>query len=85
MAAKSIGACPGPFDCYLCIRGLKTLEVRTIQTCKNAYTLANFLENHPLVERVIYPGLKSHPQHELAKKQMRGFGGMISFLVKGGL
>lgn len=52
--------------------------------CKNAYSLAKFLEDHPLVESVIYPGLESHPQHELAKKQMRGFGGMISFRVKGG-
>jgi cystathionine gamma-lyase len=56
-----------------------------MQICRNGYTLAHFLEKHPLVERVIYPGLKSHPQHEIAKKQMRGFGGMISFLIKGGL
>lgn len=85
MAAKSIGACPSPFDSFLCMRGLKTLEVRTIQICRNGYILANFLEKHPLVEKTIYPGLKSHPQHEIAKKQMRGYGGMISFLIKGGL
>jgi cystathionine gamma-lyase len=85
LAAKSIGACPSPFDSYLCIRGLKTLEVRTMQICRNGYHLAHFLEKHPLVEKTIYPGLKSHPQHEIARKQMRGFGGMISFLIKGGL
>lgn len=84
MAAKSIGANPGPLDAYLCLRGLKTLEVRTMQICHNGYTLAHFLEKHPQVEKVIYPGLKSHPQHEIAKQQMRGFGGMISFFIKGG-
>mgnify|MGYP000892026204 CR=1 FL=1 len=85
LAAKSIGACPSPFDSYLCIRGLKTLEVRTMQICCNSYHLAHFLEKHPLVEKTIYPGLKSHPQHKIACKQMRGFGGMISFLIRGGL
>jgi cystathionine gamma-lyase len=85
MAAKSIGASPSPFDCYLCLRGIKTLEIRTERICENGYTLANYLEKHPLVEKVYYPGLQSHPQHELAKKQMRGFGGMVSFLIKGGL
>lgn len=58
--AESIGACPSALDCFLCLRGIKTLEVRTARICQNAYTLANFLEKHPLVERVLYPGLKSH-------------------------
>ena len=84
-SALSSGGCPSPFDCYLAIRGLKTLEIRMKQHCKNAYSVARFLEDHPLVENVIYPGLKSHPQHQLARTQMRGAGGMISFRIKGGL
>jgi len=63
MAAKSIGACPSPFDCYMCLRGIKTLEVRTERICEGGYTVAHYLEGHPLVEKVYYPGLKSHPQH----------------------
>ncbi|EGR28801.1 hypothetical protein IMG5_168370 [Ichthyophthirius multifiliis] len=84
-ASLSFGGCPSPFDCYLALRGLKTLECRVKNHCKNAFSVAKFLEDHPHVESVIYPGLKSHPQHEIAKKQMRGPGGMISFRIKGGL
>lgn len=82
---NSIGAVPAPFDCYMAHRGLKTLPLRMREHCKNAQAVAEFLEAHPAVERVIYPGLASHPQHELAKRQMRGFGGMITFFLKGGL
>ncbi|EAR94324.1 cystathionine beta-lyase/cystathionine gamma-synthase (macronuclear) [Tetrahymena thermophila SB210] len=80
----SFGGCPSTFDCYLAVRGLKTLESRMKIHCRNAYSVAKWLEQHPLIEKVIFPGLESHPQHELAKKQQRGFGGMISFLLKGG-
>ena len=83
-AAMSLGVNPGAFDCYLALRGIKTLELRVIQATKSAYHLAHFLEKHPNVDSVIYPGLKSNKYHEVAKKQMRGFGGMISFRVKGG-
>jgi cystathionine gamma-lyase len=82
---KSIGAVPSPFDCYLAMRSLKTLAVRMEAHAKNAMAVAQFLEKHPKVEKVIYPGLKSHPQHDIAKKQMSGFGGMMSFYIKGGL
>lgn len=82
---NSMGAIPGPFDCWLTLRGLKTLALRMREHNKNAIAIANFLLNHPKIEKVNYPGLESHPQHELAKKQMSGFGGMISFEVKGGL
>ena len=82
---KSVGAVPGPFDCWLTMRGLKTLAVRMREHERNAIRLAQWLEEHEQVERVIYPGLASHPHHELAKKQMSGFGGMVSFIVKGGL
>jgi cystathionine gamma-lyase len=82
---KSIGAIPSPFDCYLAMRSLKTLAVRMEAHAKNAMAVAEFLEKHPKVEKVCYPGLKSHPQHEIAKKQMSGFGGMMSFYIKGGL
>jgi len=83
--SKTIGGVPGPFDCYLALRGLKTLKVRMEAHCRSAQIIAEYLENHPKVEKVIYPGLQSHPQHEIAKKQMRGFGGMITFFIKGGL
>ena len=83
-AAFSLGANPSPFDCYLVLRGLKTLEIRVIASTKSAYHIAHHLENHPHVDSVIYPGLKTNKYHEVAKKQMRGFGGMISFRVKGG-
>lgn len=82
---NSIGATPDPFACWLTLRGVKTLGVRMQAHCKSAMILAEFLEKHPAVEDVIYPGLPSHPQYELAKKQMhRGFGGMIAIRVKGG-
>ena len=82
---NSIGAIPGPMDCWLAMRGLKTLAVRMDRHEKNAREIAARLEKHPAVEKVIYPGLPSHPQHALAKKQMAGFGGMISFVLKDGL
>lgn len=79
------GACPSPFNCWLALRGVKTLGVRMRKHCENAQIVAEFLENHPMVEKVNYPGLKSFEYYELAKKQMKGFGGMISFEVKGGI
>jgi len=82
---NAVGGVQGPFDSFLALRGLKTLHLRMQAHCANAGELAKWLEKHPKVERVIYPGLKSHPQHALAKKQMDGFGGMISIVVKGGL
>lgn len=82
---NAIGAVPGPMDCFLVLRGVKTLGIRMRAHEANAMRIAEFLEGHPSVERVAYPGLPSHPQHELARKQMTSFGGMISFLVKGGL
>lgn len=82
---KSVGAVPAPWDCFLVLRGLKTLHLRMERHEKNAREIAKFLELHSRVERVIYPGLKSHPQHRLVRAQMSGFGGMISFFVKGGL
>jgi len=82
---NSVGAIAGPFDSYLAHRGVKTLGLRLERHCRNAMAVAQALEKHPGIERVIYPGLPSHPQHELAKRQMHGFGGMISAVVKGGL
>jgi len=82
---NSVGAIAGPFDAFLALRGLKTLHLRMRAHCASALELAGWLEKHPAVERVIYPGLKSHPQHALAKKQMHGFGGIVSIEVKGGL
>ncbi len=79
------GACISPFNAWLIIRGLKTLGVRMERHCKNAMIVARYLENHPKVEKVMYPGLESHPQHELAKKQMKNFGAIISFEVAGGV
>ncbi|KXZ40265.1 methionine-gamma-lyase [Alkalithermobacter thermoalcaliphilus JW-YL-7 = DSM 7308] len=79
------GSVLSPFDAYLILRGMKTLELRMQRHCENAYKVAKFLESHPAVETVYYPGLESHPQHELAKKQMDGFGGLIAFEVKGGV
>jgi len=81
---NAVGAVPGPFDCFLTIRGVKTLAIRMKEHERNALAVATFLESHPGVEEVIYPGLKSHPQHELAKRQMNGFGGMVSCVLKGG-
>jgi len=82
---KNIGATLGPFEAWLTLRGIKTLALRMEKHNENAMKVAQFLEDHPKVERVYYPGLKSHPQHELAKKQMSGFGGMVSFELNGGL
>ena len=82
---NSIGAVAGPFDAFLALRGVKTLALRMRAHCENALELARWLEKHPAVERVIYPGLKSHPQHALAKRQMDGFGGIVTIVVKGGL
>jgi len=79
---KSLGAIPGPFDCWLVLRGIKTLAVRMRQHSASAESIAAFLERHPLVEKVFYPGLPSHPGHEIAARQMRAFGGMISFLAE---
>jgi cystathionine gamma-synthase len=78
---KSLGAVPGPFDCWLVLRGLKTLAVRMRKHCENARAVAEFLDGHPKVEQVLYPGLASHPGHQLAARQMSDFGGMISFLA----
>lgn len=82
---NAVGGVPGPFDSWLVLRGLKTLAVRMREHEKNAMAIARFLDEHKAIEKVIYPGLPSHPQHELAKKQMSGFGGMLSCVVKGGL
>jgi cystathionine beta-lyase/cystathionine gamma-synthase len=79
---NSLGAVPGPFDAWLVLRGLKTLAVRMRAHCENARAIAEFLDGHPAVERVLYPGLASHDGHELAARQMRDFGGMVSFLVE---
>jgi cystathionine beta-lyase/cystathionine gamma-synthase len=81
---NAAGAVPGPWDAWLVLRGLKTLKVRMCEQTAGAQRLARVLEKHPSVNRVYYPGLPSHPQYELAKSQMRGFGGMISFELKGG-
>src|SRR5436190_4330324 len=78
---KSLGAVPGPFDSWLVLRGIKTLAVRMRQHCENAMQVAIWLERHGDVERVLYPGLPSHPDHTLAARQMRDFGGMVSFLA----
>jgi cystathionine gamma-lyase len=82
---NAIGAIAGPFDSFLALRGLKTLALRMERHCRNAMAVARFLESHPKVERVMYPGLPSHPQHQLAKRQMDDFGGMVSAVLKGGL
>jgi cystathionine gamma-lyase len=82
---NATGAILSPFDSFLLLRGLKTLHVRMKSHGENAKTIAEFLENHQKVEKVIYPGLKSFPQHDLARKQMKGYGGIITFFLKGGL
>ena len=74
-----------PFDSFLLLRSLKTLSVRMERHCSNAEKIASYLNSHSAIEKVIYPGLKSHPQHNIALKQMKGFGGMISVVLKGGL
>ena len=80
---NSCGAVPGPQDCFLVLRGIKTLHVRMDRHCENAIQVASFLENHSKVECVFYPGLRSHPNHQVAVEQMNNFGGMISFITKG--
>jgi cystathionine gamma-lyase len=82
---NACGGVPGPMDCFLTLRGTKTLALRMDRHCQNAMAIAEMLTEHPKVAKVIYPGLPSHPQHALAKRQMKMFGGMISFVVKGGL
>jgi cystathionine gamma-lyase len=82
---NAVGAVQGPFDSFLALRGLKTLALRMERHCTNAQTVAEFLEAHPKVERVVYPGLKSHPQHALAEQQMDAPGGMVTAFLKGGL
>ncbi len=82
---KAIGSILSPFDSYLALRGLKTLDLRMRRHCESGPVIAEWLEKHPKIEKVYYPGLRSHPQHDLAKKQMRGFGGIVSVIVKGGL
>jgi cystathionine beta-lyase/cystathionine gamma-synthase len=82
---NAAGGVPGPFDSYLVLRGLKTLAVRMDRHCENAATLANWLAKHPAVANVYYPGLADHPGHQVAAKQMRGFGGMISLKLRGGI
>ena len=82
---NAVGSIMNPFDSFLLLRSLKTLPVRMERHCSSAQTIASYLESHDSIEKVIYPGLASHPQHEIAKKQMNGFGGMISVVLKGGL
>lgn len=82
---NSVGAIAGPFDSFLALRGLKTLGLRMRQHCESAQKIAEYLEAHAKIEKVFYPGLASHPQHELARQQMNGFGGMVSATLKGGL
>jgi cystathionine beta-lyase/cystathionine gamma-synthase len=79
---KSCGAVPGPMDCFLVLRGIKTLHVRMQRHCENGRIVANFLKDHPKVGKVYWPGFENHPGHAIAKKQMRDFGGMISFELK---
>lgn len=81
---NAVGAVPGPQDCFLILRGIKTLHLRVERSCQNAEKIAAFLSNHPKVGKVYYPGLASHPDHEVAKKQMRHFGGMVSFDIVNG-
>jgi len=82
--SNAMGTCASPFDCWLVLRGIKTLPLRMRQHDENAAAIANFLEKHPKVKRVFYPGLKSHRHHKLAQKQMKGYGGMVSFEIGGG-
>jgi cystathionine gamma-synthase len=81
---NAVGGVPSPFDCYLVLRGIKTLGVRMDRHCTNALAIAEMLDAHPAVARVLYPGLASHAGHDVAARQMRGFGGMVSFLAAGG-
>jgi len=76
---NAAGAVPGPMDCFLMLRGIKTLHIRVQRSCENARTIAHFLKDHKMVSKVYYPGFETHPNHDIAKKQMRDFGGMVSF------
>jgi cystathionine gamma-lyase len=82
---NAAGAVPAPMDCFLVMRGIKTLPVRMMKHAENAMEVARFLEVHPKIHKVIYPGLESHPQHKIAKKQMSGYSGMVTFFMEGGL
>ncbi|PIX27049.1 MAG: cystathionine gamma-synthase [Chloroflexi bacterium CG_4_8_14_3_um_filter_45_15] len=82
---NAMGTCASPFDCWLVLRGIETLPVRMKQHERNAFAVANYLKGHPGVKRVLYPGIESHPGHEIATRQMKGFGGVVSFAVKGGI
>jgi cystathionine beta-lyase/cystathionine gamma-synthase len=82
---NAMGTCASPFDCWLVLRGIETLPVRMRQHEANARAIANHLNKHPAVTRVYYPGLPTHPGHDIAKRQMKGFGGMVSFNLRGGL
>lgn len=82
---NAVGAVPAPWDCFLLLRSTKTLHVRMERHCSNARRIAHYLADHPRIERVIYPGLSTHPQHQIARQQMRDFGGMITMTLKGGL
>ncbi len=82
---NAVGGVQGPFDSFLALRGVKTLALRMARHCDNGLAVAQFMEAHPKVEKVYYPGLVSHPQHELAARQMRGYGGMVTAVLKGGL
>jgi cystathionine gamma-synthase len=81
---NSVGAVPGPWDCYLTLRGAKTLAVRMDRHCTNAAAIVDLLVEHPAVSSVMYPGLETHPHHDVAARQMSGFGGMVSFRAAGG-
>lgn len=81
---NALGTCAAPFDCWLVLRGIETLAVRMRQHEENAFVVASFLKEHPKVKKVFYPGLASHPGHEIAQRQMKGFGGVVSFEIKGG-
>ena len=82
---NAMGTCASPFDCWLVLRGIETLPVRMKRHEENAFAIANFLKGHSAVKKVFYPGLESHPGHEIAKRQMKGFGGMVSFEINGGI
>lgn len=81
--AKTVGAVPSPFDCWLTLRGVKTLGIRMERHCSNAHKIAEYLESHPRVKQTYYPGLPSHPEHAIARRQMKAFGGMVSFEIEG--
>ena len=82
---NAVGAIPGPQDCFLVLRGTKTLALRLDRHCSNAHEIADFLNRHDKIESVYYPGLATHPQHHIAKKQMKDFGAMVSFTLRAGV